>query len=182
MMSGIFYLLIAVLAIAMARKGRNSRYSGYRKLPFTATTAAGTVNADDVTSTAIGATLTEERRILSMQASHSMRGITAGDGPVAYGVAHSDYTAAEIEECLEALGAWDEGDLVAQEQSNRLVRQIGTFTEAEPTLNEGRPVKTRLNWLIASGDTLQFWILNGGIQMTTGMEIIATGDLHTVRA
>ncbi len=156
------------------------RYKGYRKLPFTVDVAGGTVAADDVTSTTLTEVMTEERRVLSIELSVAMKALTAGDGPVEYGVAHSDYTAAEIEETLEAAGAWDEGDKIAQEQAKRLVRRIGVLTEAETALNEGRPIKVRLNWRIATGDTLQFWLRNRGIQLTTGMEINAQGAAHTV--
>ncbi len=172
-------ITIAVaLALLVIMAGR--KYKGYRKLPFTVTTAGGTVAADDVTSQVLTEILTEERRVLSVESTYAMRGLAAGDGPADYGVAHSDYTAAEIEECLEAANAWDEGDKVAQEQANRLVRQIGIFTEEETALNDGQPIKTRLNWRLATGDTLQFWIRNRGIQFTTGMEITGQGVLHTV--
>ncbi len=160
------------------KKGRS--YKGYRKLPFTVTIAGGTVAADDVTTQVLAEILTEERRVLSIEAGYAMRGLTAGDGPVSIGVAHSDYSAAEIEESLEAVGAWDEGDKVAQEQAARLVRDIGVLTEEETALNEGQLIKTRLNWRIATGDTLSFWIRNRGIQFTTGMEVTIQGHLHTV--
>ncbi len=163
----------------MARKPR-SRYRGYRKLPFTVTTAGGTVAADDVTTQVLTEVFTEERRVLSIESTYALKGLAAGDGPLEYGVAHSDYSAAEIEEALEAVGAWDEGDKVAQEQAKRLVRRIGVFTEEETALNDGRPVKTRLNWRIATGDTLSFWIRNRGIQLTTGSEITGQGAAHTV--
>ncbi len=175
MMTYITAVVITILFVIMARK-----YKGYRKLPFTVTTAGGTVAADDVTSSVLAEVLTEERRILSVEATYAMEGLAAGDGPIEYGVAHSDYSAAEIEEAIEATGAWDEGDKVAQEQAKRLVRQLGIFTAEETALNDGQPVKTRLNWRIATGDTLQFWIRNRGIQLTTGMEITGQGVLHSV--
>ncbi len=156
------------------------KYKGYRKLPVTEDVAGGTVAADDVTVTVPSEVMTEERRVLSAELSIAMEGLTAGDGPIEVGVAHSDYTAAEIEEALEAAGAWDEGNLVAQEQAKRLVRRIGVLTGEETVLNEGQPIKTRLNWRIAIGDTIQYWLRNRGIQLTTGMEVGFQGVLHTV--
>ncbi len=173
-------LLPCTSMMAKHPKRRGRRYKGYRKLPFNTDVAGGTVAEDDVTVTVIATVLTEERRILSIEASYAMEGLASTDGPIVYGVAHSDYTAAEIEESLEAAGSWDEGDLVAQERAKRLVRQIGVFTDEETALNDGQPFKTRLNWRIAMGDTLQFWLWNRGIQLTTGMEIKASGHLHTV--
>ncbi len=168
------------MAVAKNRRGGRRAYKGYRKLPFTATSALGTTSADDVTSTALTPVMTETRRVLSLEATYALQGLTAGDGPLEYGVAHSDYTAAEIEEALEADASWDEGDKVAQEQAKRLVRQLGVFSEEETALNEGRLIKTRLNWLLATGDTLQFWIRNRGINASTGAEILGQGHLHTV--
>ncbi len=150
---------------------KKRRYKGYRRLPFTVTILGGTTAADDVTALNLTEVFTEERRILSIEASWALQGETAGDGPWSVGMAHSDYSAAEIEECLEAVGSWDEGDKVAQEQAKRLVRQVGILTEEETALNEGQPIKTRLNWRVATGDSLKFWLRNRGIQLTTGSEI-----------
>ncbi len=174
-------LLVVMARRAVGRGGKRSYYYGYRKLPFNTDVAGGTLSADDVTVTVIGNVMTEARRVLSIMVSIAMEGLANTDGPIEVGVAHSDYTAAEIEEALEAGGAWDEGDLVAQEQAKRMVRRIGVLTEQETALNEGQPIKVRLNWLVATGDTLQFWLWNRGIQLTTGMEIAFTGVLHTVR-
>ncbi len=157
-----------------------NRYKGYRKLPFTVNIAGGVLSADDVTITTLAEVFTEERRVLSVEATYGMEDLAAGDGPISVGIAHSDYTAAEIEETLEAAGAWDEGNKVAQEQAKRLVREVGLLTEQETSLNEGQPVKTRLNWRIATGDTLTWWIRNRGDDLTTGMEVVVQGVLHTV--
>ena len=106
---------------------------------------------------------------------------TADDG-MAFGVAHSDYTAAEIEECLESFASMDRGDKIAQEHSRRLVRQIGTFSGSgggsAASFNSGMPVKTKLNWYIGSGDQVQIWIRNGsGTVYTTGSAITINGDV-----
>ncbi len=164
----------------MARNKKASRYSGYRKLSFTVNVLGGTLAADDLTLTVLTEVFTEERRILSVDASWGMEDLTAGDGPISVGVAHSDYTDAEIEECLEAAGAWDEGNKVAQEQAKRLVRDVGLLTEEETALNEGQSIKTRLNWRMATGDTLAFWLRNRGANLQTGMAITVQGWLHTV--
>ncbi len=56
--------------------------------------------------------------------------------------------------------------------AKRLVRQIGTFTGAQAgltagssdgadvTVNDGKPVKTKLNWRLNTGDTLKMWAFN----------------------
>ncbi len=45
----------------------------------------------------------------SVVAVYSMQGFTAAvdDGPITVGLAHSDYTAAEIEATIESIGSWE---------------------------------------------------------------------------
>ncbi len=78
------------------------------------------------------------------------------------GVAHSDYTDAEIEQCVEALGAWTSADKIAEEQSKRLVRILGTLNgnEVAEGLWDGRQRKFKLNWRLADGQALNFWAYN----------------------
>ncbi len=89
------------------------------------------------------------------------------------GVAHSDYTAAEIEEWIETTGSWDEGDLVQQEIAKRKIRRCGIFdgpSDANNTavLNEGAARRTKCGWILNLGDGLNQWAYNMG-----------TGDLAT---
>ncbi len=96
-----------------------------------------------------------------------------------FGVSHSDYQANEIEECLEASGALDLGNKLAQEQSNRLVRSIGVMTGSGAStggsreFNDGKPLKTKLNWRMSTGDSLNIWVRNGsGTVWTTGAVLV----------
>jgi len=166
--------------VVMAKNRKPSRYRGYRKLPVTQDVSFSTLAADALIGTVLSTTFTEERRILSAELTWAVEDLTDLDGPLEVGIAHSDYTDAEVEEALEAGGAWDEGNLVAQEQAKRLVRMVGLLTEEETTLNDGQPVKTRLNWRMASGDTIRIWCRNRGDQLTTGAVITTQGSLHTV--
>ncbi len=89
-------------------------------------------------------------------------------GPIWVGVAHGDYTDAEIEEVLENLGSWNEGDLVSQEKANRKVRKVGVFQTPQPNatgayvLNDGKPIKTKLNWVLLQAQSLKLWAYNIG--------------------
>lgn len=155
---------------------------GYRKLKLNETMSLATLAAGDVISQAFGGTLNERRVITSLVGLWSLRNLTAGQGPVEVGVAHSDYTAAEIEECLENLGSWDEGDLIAEEQTRRKVRMIGAFSgeTTDETLNDGKPIRTKLNWVVASGDTLQVWAWNRDSgTLTTGSQVVLDGHLNS---
>ncbi len=124
-------------------------------------------------------------RFISLHASYSISNLAAViDDSFAFGVAHGDYSAAEIEECLEAGGAMDIGDKIAREQANRLVREIGTINGSAQsageglTFNDGKPVKTKLNWLMGEGDPLQMWVRNNSATVyTTGSQLTIAGKL-----
>ncbi len=150
-------------------KGRRSRGRYIRgvvdeKLPLTA------LAAKDVTSTDFDNVVKDRTRISSLVAAYSMDGFTEGIdiGPIKVGVAHGDYSAAEIEEWIETTGSWDEGDKIQQEIAKRLIRTIGVFTWVDSTasgqvaLANGVKIKTKLNWILNQGETLLLWAYNMG--------------------
>ncbi len=126
---------------------------------------------------------TEKFRVISLDCSFSWSDVAAAiDDGLTFGVAHSDYTSAEIEECLEAQAQINRGNKTAQEQGNRLVRTIGTFEESANALsgsfNDGKRFKVRLNWLMITGQTLNLWFRNGSDTIyTTGSDILVNGDM-----
>lgn len=121
-------------------------------------------------ATVFGSTVTETTRISSVEITATLSGFTEGvdnTGPVMCGIAHSDYTTAEIEAWIEATASWSEGDLVAQEVSNRRIRRLGIFPSAvvalgSAPLNDGRPIKEKLNWRLSTGQSLRSWAYNMG--------------------
>ncbi len=146
--------------------------------------AAGALAAGDVISEDISATVDADTVFISAEIGWSTFGFTPGQGAITVGLAHGNYTSAEIEECLEQLASWDLGDLVAQEQRRRMVRVIGSFpnTAADEVLNDGLLTKTKLGWMVAIGETLQPFIWNSsGQTLTTGGSIVLTGGFHTRR-
>ncbi len=169
----------------MAKKRSTGRRRfNLRRVKITNTASIGALASADVSFAALTDAVTGTMRCMSLNGVWSLRDVAAAtDDAYAFGVSHSDYSAAEIEECLEAAASIDLGDKVAQEQANRLVRQIGTFGNVATvgggaTLNDGKPVKTRLNWLLSIGDSLSLWTRNGsGTIYTTGTKIGFDGDL-----
>lgn len=130
------------------------------------------------------AEVTKERMFVSsIKATWALKdlALSPDDGPVLVGLAHGDYTAAEIEQVIENAGSWDEGDLVNQEVGKRKVRIVGTFratgvaAEAAQTfvLNEGRPITTKMGWILTTGKGIDFWAYNQG----TGA-LVAGAFLH----
>ncbi len=113
-------------------------------------------------------TVSEKRRVSSIKAVYALSDFTvaANAGPIMVGVAHSDYTLAEIEEWIERSGSWSMSDLVADEVRKRLIRRIGVFrippSAAGAVLNDGKPIRTKLNWSLITGQGLQFFAYNLG--------------------
>ncbi len=109
-----------------------------------------------------------------------------GVGPILVGVAHSDYTAAEIEAWIEqTTGSWNEGDLVEQEVATRKIRKIGIFEQVGQSLgaqalNDGKPIRTKLGWVLNQGQGLSIWAYNlgTGSVATTDPTVHANGHAN----
>ncbi len=167
-------LALVVLLLAAAHKGKpkGRRSMGkYTKGRINFLLDLGTLAAQTLVSADNAQTVDEITLVSSIVATYSIDQWTtgAGIGPVTVGVAHSDYTDAEIEAVIENTGAWRRSDLVAQEIANRKVRIIGTFetpvagtATSSRVLNDGKPIKTKLNWTLRTGQTLAFWAFNDG--------------------
>ncbi len=170
----------------MAKKPARKRQFNLRRVRVNGTVGIGALASKDVGIGVVSAATVGTCRFMSVDCSYTWSDIAALiDDALEFGIAHSDYTAAEIEECLEASGSMDIGDKVAQEQANRLVRSIGTMSpegdanvDGGTKFDGGRRVKTKLNWLMSIGDTLTYWVRNGSDTIyTTGSGLTILGDL-----
>ena len=134
-------------------------------------------------------TVLEETLISSLEAMYSWAAVTRGtdDGPLMVGIAHSDYTTTEIEQWIENINSWDWGDLSQREVTNRLIRKIGVFqtpidTAETVVLNHGRPIKTKLNWSLRTGQSLRLWAYNlGSSAFADGGQVHADGKANLWR-
>ncbi len=172
----------------MARKkgGFNRRYL---KGVINAVDAPGALGSKAVSTTDFPDTVSEKTWISSIVASWSLANMTpaANAGPFLVGVAHTDYSNPEIEEFLESVGSWDEGDLVqSRETSRRLIRQVGTIGMPDDAsdiveLNDGKPIRTKCGFYLQSGQTLQLFVYNLGgssISGTTSPQFHARGHVN----
>ncbi len=184
------YILIAVL-VMMARKPRRKRAMGrYIRGNVDETFALGTLGAKTAILKAITDTVNERTLVSSVVFNWAMRGLTqaSGDGPIMVGIAHGDYVLSEIEAWIEQSTGWDETNLVGREIAQRKIRRIGIFTDqagvndpqATRTLNDGAPVKTKLNWILTQGQTLSLWAYNmgGSALATTDPDILVQGHAN----
>ncbi len=132
--------------------------------------AVGALAGSDLGSTAFATLLDQECWAISMDviASTPTIGATA-EGPLVIGVAHSDYSAAEIEEWYEAETSWQKGDKIAQEKAKRKCRQVAILMTNQVITNDGLPIRVKLGFAIEDGKGLQLWVYNdSSTTMTTG--------------
>lgn len=120
-------------------------------------------------------TVVETARCSSVKAIYSLSGGSAGpnEGPILVLVTHSDYSLAEIDAWIEQTDSWQEGNKVAKEVSSRWIRKIGILEypviDGEAiALNDGKPITTKLNWNLITGQGLNFVGYNlGSATLTT---------------
>lgn len=143
--------------------------------------ATGALAVNTVTGTNFANSFRREAYVISGDFTATMHGHTAGEGPIVVGLAHSDYSDAEIEEWLEANGSWDISDKIAQEHARRKCRILGTFSGVgvTETLNDGKPFRKKIGFTVESEHTLKLWAYNeSGTQLTTGTIIELKGPLY----
>ena len=129
----------------------------------------GTLTARNVVPQNFGSTVNERTFVSSVKATWTLAAWTGLEdrGPIEVGLAHSDYSTAEILEFLTQSGSWNETDLISQEIGRRKIRRIGIFEGPEgpgfsEVLNEGRPIHTKCGWILNQGQTLKMWAFNTG--------------------
>ncbi len=157
--------------------GKKSYGGRWRRPRLLQEWALGALATDTLVSEGGGTATDQEAIVTSIEVTVARNNGTQGEGPILVGVAHSDYTDAEIEQCVEALGAWTSADKIAEEQSKRLVRMLGTFAgDATEKLWDGRKRKFKLNWRIADGQAINFWAYNSdSAVLTTGSAVNVDG-------
>ncbi len=140
--------------------------------------ALGTLANNTLVGANFGDIVQERTFALSMNATWLLRDSTALEGGLVVGVAHSNYTDSEVEAYIENTGFWDEGDLSNQEIARRKVRVVGTFGALgeDVALNDGKPIKTVLKFILNQGATLKLFAYNrSGAALTTGGFILISG-------
>ncbi len=183
MMLEIVAILIVIAMMARKTPRRRRYLKGVIENRFTlGTLAPTTLLGDDISDSVV-----ERAWLSSVKATWSMDQFTegAGDGPILVGIAHSDYTDAEIEAWVEQTSSWEEADLVAQEVAKRKIRRVGTFGQTGPALsgmvlNGGKPITTKCGWMLASGQSIRIWAYNSGSSAlaTTSPAVVTSGHAN----
>ncbi len=172
----------------MAKKrGRKRNFRRYLRGGFDESDSLGTLAANTAIKISVADILIEKAWLSSVVAQYTLNNFTgiALAGPVMIGVAHSAYTLAEIEEWIESTTSWDQGNPIAQEINKRMIRQVGVIVPQSAailgaTLNDGRPLRTKCGWQLASGQTVAFFYYNMGTAAfaTTDPQVFVQGHAN----
>ncbi len=161
-------MLVAIL-VGLAKHGRGGKYRAYIAGPIDEKFALGTLSASSVIISTMAEVVVEKTWLSSVRAAWALQNYTTGtdDGPIMVGIAHSDYSAAEVEEWIENTAGWSQADLVAQEVGRRKIRKVGIFESPasaaeDSVLNDGKAITTKCNWLLLTGQTISLWAYNMG--------------------
>ncbi len=169
----------------MAKKSRYG--SGFKATRFFDSLSLGTLANEDVVGGDMigGQQVVDNTWMMSIRANWTIDDLTVGQGPIIVGVAHGDYTDAEIEEWIEVNSSISQQNLVENEQARRFIRQVGVFDGSlvGQSLNDGKPIKTKLKFVLQAGETLRMWAYNfsGDALQTTVPVVRALGSLYMRR-
>ncbi len=160
--------IIVLMGLAMARHPKKRRYT-LRAVKATPTITIGALAPATAVTGVFWGNADGAYRVVSVSGTWNLSDFTAGDGPLVVGFAHGDYTVAEIKENLESASSINIGNKVENERANRLIRKVGTFPglAAQEVLNNGLPIKTRLNWAIPIGTNLNIFAYNDDATINT---------------
>jgi len=153
------------------RRGKK-RYQRYLRGAVEENLSLGTLNTRTAIKLNFASVVNERTFVSSIKATWSLSEFTnaVGRGPIEVGYAHSDYSATEILEYLTQTGSWNETDQVSQEISKRKIRRVGVFQMPEAgvavttdvVLNDGKPITTKLGWILTQSQTVALWGFNSG--------------------
>lgn len=124
---------------------------------------------------------TREKYLISADIIATMKNHTGGEGPIAVGVAHGDYSDAEIEAWFENANTFSENDLVNQEVRKRKCRQVGVFSglSTDEVLNDGKPIRVPLRFVWGDSQYLKLWAYNySDGTLTTGSIVDMNAQIY----
>lgn len=153
----------------MAKHGSRRKFRKYLKGQIDHDMDLGTLSGQTVISEPIADTLSEQAYLTSVKCAWALDNFTSStnDGPILVGVAHSDYTSAEIEAWVENANSWESSDLIGQEIAKRRIRRVGILrgpatSALTSRLNEGKMITTKCGWMLNTGQTVRIWAYNMG--------------------
>ncbi len=154
------------------------RRKNFHPIPFRdsiqlLTLATNTTLIADMLDTNLG----EDYFFISMDILATIREQSANEGPIEFGIAHEDYSAAEVEEHL-SVSFVNPDNKIEQERARRKVRRVGHFPGllATEVFNDGRKYRQTIKFSVGNGFNMSFFAANrSSAALTTGTVIEFSG-------
>ncbi len=155
--------------------------------------ALSTLAAQDVVTSPFP-NVDTQMRCSSIVAAWTLQGGTSagtGQGPLIVGLAHGDYSTAEILEWF-ASNAGIQADMIQQEHANRKCRHVGDMWTQDSgagaagtamgRLKNGSKIRTKMQWHLAEGADLAFWARNtdSAAVVNASTALTVTGTVYVV--
>lgn len=129
--------------------------------------------------------MTKDCYVISGDLIAAWRSITQGEGPIEWGICHSDLTSPELEQYLNLQDFPDYDDIGEQEVRLRgkFVRRLGMFANvsnsADEITNDGNYSRYKIRMRVGETHDLHMWVHNrSGATLTTGSNLYITGKLY----
>ncbi len=110
-------------------------------------------------------------KALTLHGVWGLTSLTAGDGPLLFGIASAEWSLAEIEQYLEVI-VRDQRDATNNEQAARSVQVLGALGLRLETVYQREKV---ILPTFREGQGWNMWVYNRGIAMTTGALVKMSG-------
>ncbi len=173
------------LCMANKKKRVNQRFQPLRFIVSHPLGALASVTAS--IARLLSADLEQNYFVNSVDCTWSIKDFTVavGDGPILVGFCHNDYSVTEVKEALE-VSLLGPANKIEQERQRRLVRIVGIMHPTQESagleidvMNDGKPIRTKLNWMIEEGKSLDLFTYNmGSSVLTTGAILDASGSIY----
>ncbi len=165
----------------MAHRKGSKRNKKFRTVRVAASATLGALANNAVVAVGLNSGgFDNEIYAISVDGMISVRELTAGQGPLLVGYAHSDYTTAEIAEAILAQdGLFD--NLIEQEQGKRFVRDAIFLSgiATEEVANDGKMKRTKLGFRVGDAQDVQMFVMNrSGAPLTTGAIVEIIGKMY----
>lgn len=149
--------------------------------------AIGTLASNTILTGVLFTNGTDRKYIISADLTWTWSEVTAGDGPLDVGLAHGDYSAAEILQWF-ASASFDQSNKIAAEQNRRLIRQAGTISADKEgvgsgailagQLADGSLKRIKLNMVLEGAQAVNVWVRNvDASAFQTGSLLRVTGKV-----
>ncbi len=158
---------------------KQSRRKNFVAIPVNQSITLDTLLNSTVIKASLSGVPTEDLFVISSDLSITVRSLTAGEGPLEVGLAHSDLSVTEILENLD-VSFLNPDNIIAKEQARRPVRRIGVLNglTSEESLNHGNQTRTPIKFSIGEVG-LDCWVVNrSGATLTTGAIVQFFGTLY----